>query len=111
MDLLISSHSASNRPHSLVSPRTRLNNHSAPYVLVVYSILEINPVFKVVGGPFGVEAELAAKVRLTLVDSGSPIMPMYSKQLIDYTVSTFKKTKIDIMSEMRLREVRPFRFA
>lgn len=34
------------------------------------------------------------------------VLPMFSKQLIDYTVSTFKEEKIDVMTGTMVKEVR-----
>jgi NADH dehydrogenase FAD-containing subunit len=75
------------------------------------------------GGPTGVELsgelhdfleedlkswypELAGKVRITLVEALPSVLPMFSKQLIDYTQSTFKKSKIDILTKTMVKEVK-----
>ncbi|KAJ8456277.1 hypothetical protein ONZ45_g18785 [Pleurotus djamor] len=76
------------------------------------------------GGPTGVELsgelhdfleddlrawypELAGKVRITLVEALPSVLPMFSKQLIDYTESTFKESKIDILTKTMVKEVKP----
>ncbi|KAF9465885.1 pyridine nucleotide-disulfide oxidoreductase-domain-containing protein [Collybia nuda] len=75
------------------------------------------------GGPTGIELsgelhdfleddlkswypELAGKVRITLVEALPSVLPMFSKQLIDYTESTFKESKIDIMTKTMVKEVK-----
>ena len=55
--------------------------------------------------------ELAAKVRITLVEALPSVLPTFSKQLIEYTVSTFKESKIDIMTKTMVKEVRLFLLA
>ena len=52
--------------------------------------------------------ELAAKVRITLVEALPSVLPTFSKQLIDYTESTFKESKIDIMTKTMVKEARSF---
>ena len=37
-------------------------------------------------------------MRLTLVEALPSVLPMFSKELIAYTVKTFKESKIDIMT-------------
>ncbi|KDQ23531.1 putative NDE2, mitochondrial external NADH dehydrogenase [Pleurotus ostreatus PC15] len=76
------------------------------------------------GGPTGVELsgelhdfleddlkswypELAGKVRITLVEALPSVLPMFSKQLIDYTESTFKESKIEILTKTMVKEVKP----
>lgn len=49
--------------------------------------------------------ELASKVRITLVEALPSVLPTFSKQLIDYTESTFKESKIDIMTKTMVKEV------
>ncbi|KAF8234522.1 FAD/NAD(P)-binding domain-containing protein [Tricholoma matsutake] len=75
------------------------------------------------GGPTGVELsgelhdfleddlkswypELARRVRITLVEALPSVLPMFSKQLIDYTESTFKESKIEIMTKTMVKEVK-----
>ncbi|KAJ8469693.1 hypothetical protein ONZ51_g8820 [Trametes cubensis] len=75
------------------------------------------------GGPTGVELsgelhdfleqdlrswypELAEHVRISLVEALPSVLPMFSKQLIDYTESTFKEAKIDILTKTMVKEVR-----
>ncbi|GJE93987.1 NADH dehydrogenase-like protein [Phanerochaete sordida] len=75
------------------------------------------------GGPTGVELsgelhdfleddlrswypELADSIRITLVEALPSVLPMFSKQLIDYTESTFKAAKIDIMTKTMVKEIK-----
>ncbi|KAJ2935294.1 hypothetical protein H1R20_g1800, partial [Candolleomyces eurysporus] len=75
------------------------------------------------GGPTGVELsgelhdfleddlkswypELAGKVKITLVEALPSVLPMFSKQLISYTESTFKESKIDILTKTMVKEVK-----
>ncbi|KAF5309014.1 hypothetical protein D9619_013565 [Psilocybe cf. subviscida] len=75
------------------------------------------------GGPTGIELsgelhdfleddlkswypELAGRIRITLVEALPSVLPMFSKQLIDYTESTFKESKIDIMTKTMVKEVK-----
>ncbi|KAF5340412.1 hypothetical protein D9611_007859 [Ephemerocybe angulata] len=75
------------------------------------------------GGPTGVELsgelhdflkddlmawypELAGKVKITLVEALPSVLPMFSKQLIEYTESTFKESKIDILTKTMVKEVK-----
>jgi len=75
------------------------------------------------GGPTGVELsgelhdfleddlkswypELAGKIRITLVEALPNVLPMFSKQLINYTESTFKESKIEIMTKTMVKEVK-----
>jgi NADH:ubiquinone reductase (non-electrogenic) len=50
--------------------------------------------------------ELADSIRITLVEALPSVLPMFSKQLIDYTESTFKQAKIDIMTKTMVKEVK-----
>ncbi|KAI0777440.1 FAD/NAD-P-binding domain-containing protein [Trametes elegans] len=75
------------------------------------------------GGPTGVELsgelhdfleqdlrswypELAEHVRISLVEALPSVLPMFSKQLIDYTESTFKEAKIDILTKTMVKEIK-----
>lgn len=75
------------------------------------------------GGPTGVELsgelhdfleddlkmwypELAGKIRITLVEALPSVLPMFSKQLIAYTESAFKESKIDILTKTMVKEVK-----
>jgi len=75
------------------------------------------------GGPTGVELsgelhdfleedlrdwypELANKMKITLVEALPSVLPMFSKQLIDYTESTFKEAKIDILTKTMVKEIK-----
>ena len=74
------------------------------------------------GGPTGIELsgelhdfleddlkmrypELAGRIRITLVEALPSVLPTFSKQLIEYTVSTFKESKIDILTKTMVKEV------
>ncbi|EKM53103.1 uncharacterized protein PHACADRAFT_210820 [Phanerochaete carnosa HHB-10118-sp] len=75
------------------------------------------------GGPTGVELsgelhdfleddlrswypELADSIKITLVEALPSVLPMFSKQLIDYTESTFKAAKIEIMTKTMVKEIK-----
>lgn len=75
------------------------------------------------GGPTGVELsgelhdfleddlkswypELAGKVRITLVEALPSVLPTFSKQLIDYTQSTFKESKIEVLTKTMVKEIK-----
>lgn len=75
------------------------------------------------GGPTGIELsgelhdfleedlknwypELANKMKITLVEALPSVLPMFSKQLIDYTESTFKEAKIDILTKTMVKEIK-----
>ncbi|GAA6034798.1 hypothetical protein JCM8097_009304 [Rhodosporidiobolus ruineniae] len=74
------------------------------------------------GGPTGVEyagelhdflkedldnwyPELADRIKITLIEALPNVLPMFSKQLIDYTMSTFEENKIDIKTKTMVKEV------
>jgi len=76
------------------------------------------------GGPTGVEyaaelhdfltedlqnwyPEIAGKVKITLVEALPNVLPMFSKQLIDYTSETFKANDIDVLTRTMVKEVKP----
>ncbi|KAK2460222.1 hypothetical protein APHAL10511_007757 [Amanita phalloides] len=75
------------------------------------------------GGPTGVEVsgelhdfleqdlrawypELAGRVRITLVEALPSVLPMFSKQLIEYTESTFKESKINVLTKTMVKEIK-----
>ncbi|KAF9653570.1 NADH dehydrogenase [Thelephora ganbajun] len=75
------------------------------------------------GGPTGVELsgelhdfleedlkfwypELASRMKITLVEALPSVLPTFSKALIDYTESTFKEAKIDILTKTMVKEVK-----
>ncbi|GAA5885299.1 hypothetical protein JCM16303_005995 [Sporobolomyces ruberrimus] len=75
------------------------------------------------GGPTGVEyagelhdflkedlgdwyPELASRIKITLIEALPNVLPMFSKQLIDYTMSAFKENKIDIATKTMVKEVK-----
>ncbi|KAJ1656194.1 NADH:ubiquinone oxidoreductase [Dispira simplex] len=74
------------------------------------------------GGPTGVEyagelhdflvedlidwyPDFADKVKLTLVEAQSTVLPMFDRKLIEYTESTFQSHKIDILTNSAVKEV------
>ena len=50
--------------------------------------------------------ELAGSVAITLVEALPSVLPMFSKQLIEYTESTFKEAKIDILTKTMVKEIK-----
>jgi NADH:ubiquinone reductase (non-electrogenic) len=50
--------------------------------------------------------ELAGKVKITLVEAMPNVLPAFSKQLIDYTESTFKEQQISLHTKTMVKEVR-----
>jgi len=75
------------------------------------------------GGPTGVEfagelhdflvddlqswyPELANRLRISLIEALPNVLPVFSKQLIQYTESTFKANKIDIWTRTMVKEVK-----
>jgi NADH dehydrogenase FAD-containing subunit len=50
-------------------------------------------------------AELADKIKITLVEALPNVLPAFSKQLIDYTESTFKEQNITIHTRTMVKEV------
>lgn len=45
-------------------------------------------------------------MRISLIEALPSVLPMFSKQLIDYTVSTFKEAKIDVLTKTMVQEIR-----
>ncbi|KAI0081362.1 FAD/NAD-P-binding domain-containing protein [Panus rudis PR-1116 ss-1] len=75
------------------------------------------------GGPTGVELsgeihdyleedlrswypELSNHIKISLVEALPSVLPMFSKKLIDYTESTFKEAKIDILTKTMVKEIK-----
>jgi len=75
------------------------------------------------GGPTGIEVsgeihdfleddlkfwypELSEKIKITLIEALPSVLPMFSRELIDYTVSTFKESKIDILTGTMVKEIK-----
>ncbi|KAI0288321.1 NADH dehydrogenase [Russula brevipes] len=75
------------------------------------------------GGPTGIEVsgeihdfleddlkswypELSSKIKITLIEALPSVLPMFSRELIDYTVSTFKESKIDILTGTMVKEIK-----
>jgi NADH:ubiquinone reductase (non-electrogenic) len=50
--------------------------------------------------------ELANRIRITLVEALPSVLPTFSKELINYTVSTFKASKIDILTKTMVQEIK-----
>lgn len=50
--------------------------------------------------------ELASRMKITLVEALPSVLPMFSKALIEYTESTFKEAKIDILTKTMVKEVK-----
>jgi NADH:ubiquinone reductase (non-electrogenic) len=76
------------------------------------------------GGPTGIEVsgeihdflvedlkqwypELADRIKITLVEAMPSVLPMFSKKLIDYTISTFKEAKISLLTNTMVKEIKP----
>ena len=49
--------------------------------------------------------EHSGRVRITLVEALPSVLPMFSKQLIEYTESTFKESKINVLTKTMVKEV------
>lgn len=50
--------------------------------------------------------ELASHIKISLVEALPSVLPSFSKQLIDYTESTFKQAKIDILTKTMVKEIK-----
>lgn len=50
-------------------------------------------------------AELAGKLKITLIEAMSNVLPAFSKQLIDYTEASFKEQNIHIHTKTMVKEV------
>jgi NADH:ubiquinone reductase (non-electrogenic) len=48
---------------------------------------------------------MADRVRITLIEALPSVLPMFSRQLISYTESTFKENKIDLLTRTMVKEV------
>ncbi|MBW0473518.1 hypothetical protein O181_013233 [Austropuccinia psidii MF-1] len=76
------------------------------------------------GGPTGVEyaaelhdflvddllrwyPEIANKVKITLIEALPNVLPMFSKQLIDYTTQTFVSNQINVLTKTMVKQVGP----
>lgn len=49
---------------------------------------------------------MAGRIKITLIEALPNVLPMFSKQLIDYTMSTFKENQIDIAVKTMVKEVK-----
>ena len=45
-------------------------------------------------------------MKITLVEALPSVLPMFSKTLIDYTESTFKEAKIEILTKTMVKEIK-----
>ena len=45
-------------------------------------------------------------MKITLVEALPSVLPMFSKALIEYTESTFKEAKIDILTKTMVKEIK-----
>jgi len=45
-------------------------------------------------------------MKITLVEALPSVLPMFSKALIEFTESTFKKAKIDILTKTMVKEIK-----
>ncbi|KAK9897980.1 FAD/NAD(P)-binding domain-containing protein [Cystobasidium minutum MCA 4210] len=106
--------------------RTRLMDCIETATFKGQSQEEINRLLHMVvvgGGPTGVEyaaelhdfltddlaqwyPEIAPHVKITLVEALPNVLPMFSKQLIDYTSNLFKENKIDVLTKTMVKEVK-----
>ncbi len=76
------------------------------------------------GGPTGVEyaaelrdflvedlkdwyPDIAGKIKITLIEALPHVLPMFSKQLIQYTEEHFAENKVDIKNNTKVKEVKP----
>jgi len=50
--------------------------------------------------------ELSNKIKITLIEALPSVLSMFSRELIDYTVSTFKESKIDIMTGTMVKAIK-----
>lgn len=50
--------------------------------------------------------EIADRLRITLIEALPNVLPAFSKQLIQYTESTFKENKIDVLTRTMVKDVR-----
>lgn len=51
--------------------------------------------------------EIAGKVKITLIEALPNVLPMFSKQLIDYTTETFMSNRIDVLTKTMVKKVGP----
>lgn len=74
------------------------------------------------GGPTGVEfagelhdflsedladwyPEIAGKIKIRLIEALPSVLPMFSRELISYTMSNFEENKIDVLTKTMVKEV------
>ena len=50
--------------------------------------------------------ELSNNIKISLVEALPSVLPMFSKKLVDYTESTFKEAKIDILTKTMVKEIK-----
>lgn len=51
--------------------------------------------------------EIADRLKITLIEALPNVLPAFSKQLIEYTESTFKENKIDVLTRTMVKDVKP----
>ena len=50
--------------------------------------------------------EISGRLRITLIEALPNVLPTFSKQLIQYTESTFKENKIDVLTRTMVKDVK-----
>jgi NADH:ubiquinone reductase (non-electrogenic) len=50
--------------------------------------------------------EIADRLKITLIEALPNVLPAFSKQLIQYTESTFKENKIDVLTRTMVKDVK-----
>lgn len=50
--------------------------------------------------------ELSNKIKITVIDALPSVLPMFSRELIDYTMSSFKESKIDVLTGTMVKEIK-----
>ena len=50
--------------------------------------------------------ELSNKIKITLIEALPSVLPMFSRELIDYTMSSFKESKIDVLTGTMVKEIK-----
>jgi NADH:ubiquinone reductase (non-electrogenic) len=49
--------------------------------------------------------DLADKVKITLIEAQSHLLPMFSKQLVDYTEKHFARLKVKLLANTAVKQV------
>ncbi|KAJ3222075.1 NADH:ubiquinone oxidoreductase [Clydaea vesicula] len=50
--------------------------------------------------------DMAGKIKITLIEATNNVLPMFSKQLIEYTEKTFAENKVTILNNTMVKEVK-----